>query len=154
MDINGDGAVDLTFQRDDLGFYLSSGASTGMPTTSLAFQHGGTPVFIRRQMQFADINGDSQSDAIWQGNDNQFWVNYGSAGGYTGASLVATHGGAFNPYKVQYVDVTGDGGKDLIYHGDDNRFWLSASNGSNFATLFTVPATAAQLILMLSNTLM
>ena len=123
---------DLILQNNSLQFWTSSGSSTGLVSTSLSFEHGGTPGFTRDQMQFADINGDGYSDAIWQGNDNQFWANFGGSSGFGGSSLVNTHGGAFDPNKVQYVDVTGDGAQDLIFHGDDNRFWLSKSNGTNF----------------------
>ena len=152
QDINGDGNIDLFFQNGINRtngwnqFWITYGDSSGLPgptsgpyandVAELAFEHGGPTDFIRGQLQFADINGDGYSDAIWQGKDNQFWANFGSNSGFGGSystpSLVNTHGGAFDPDKVKYVDVTGDGAEDLIFHGDDNRFWLSQSNGTNF----------------------
>jgi hypothetical protein len=132
-DINGDGRMDLTFQNESLQFYLSLGTANGLGTAALALTHGGTPSFIRNQTQFCDVNGDTFADAVFQGLDNQFWVNYGSASGYTGASFLTAHGGPFSPTQVQYADVTGDGADDMIFHGVDNQFWLAASNGTGFA---------------------
>ena len=132
QDIDGDGKTDLILQNNSLQFWTTSGSSSGLVSTQLGFEHGGTSGFTRKQMQFADINGDGYSDAIWQGNDNQFWSNFGSSSGFGGSSLVNTHGGTFDPDKVQYVDATGNGAQDLIFHGNDNRFWLSKSNGTNF----------------------
>ena len=145
-DIDGGGSIDIVFQVRNLtytnrstqsythnnygSFEYAIGSHDGV---SGVINHNSSGDFHINQMQFADINGDGATDAIWQGFDNQFWINYGGYGGLRGiSSLVDTHGGDFNPDKVQYVDVTGDGAQDLIYHGDDNRFWLSKSNGTNF----------------------
>jgi hypothetical protein len=132
QDINGDGKLDITFETSSLQFWLTDGTSTGLSASSLAFQHGGNSGFIRDQTQFADINGDGYMDSIFQGLDNRFWANKGSASGFTGAQQVVQHGGAFDPALVQYADVTGDGADDMIYQGLDNRFWLSKSNGTGF----------------------
>lgn len=132
QDINGDGRVDLTFQNENLQFYLSLGTTNGLGTATLALTHGGTPSFIENQTQFCDVNGDGYADAVFQGLDNRFWANFGSASGFTGSSFLTQHGGPFSPAQVQYVDVTGDGADDMVFHGVDNRFWLARSNGSGF----------------------
>ena len=95
----------------------------GFSGASLVAEHGGG--FNTAQVQYADTNGDSKSDLIFQGTDNRFWVQLGESDGFGGATLAATHGGGFNPEQVQYSDLNGDGKTDLLFQGSDNRFWAN-----------------------------
>ncbi|MDC1183973.1 FG-GAP-like repeat-containing protein [Gammaproteobacteria bacterium] len=140
-DISGDGLVDIIMETSDHDFYFSSGtgsgASGGLGTASVGLQHGGPSGFTENQVQFTDMNGDGKYDSVYQGIDNRFWVNYGQDVGFSGASLVAEHGGGFNTAQVQYADTNGDSKSDLIFQGTDNRFWvqLGESDGFGGATL-------------------
>ena len=105
-DINGDGAVDWMFQRDDLGFYLSSAAQLACQLRHLLFSMVAllflsadkcslpTSMATVRVMLFGrvmTINSGlimDQPEAI-------------------PASLVATHGGAFNPPKCSMSTLLG-----------------------------------------------
>jgi hypothetical protein len=149
-DIDGGGSIDIVFQVRNRTYTNKSTPSYTNPSYGSfeyamgshdnvlgVINHSSMGDFHINQMQFADINGDGATDAIWQGFDNQFWITSGGYGGFSGNSyLIDTHGGDFNPDKVKYVDVTGDGTDDLIYHGDDNRFWLSKSK--SYGTYFNL----------------
>jgi serralysin len=133
QDVNGDGKMDVTLQDSNLKFWLSTAGGGGLSSTALGLQHGGNPVFLRDQTQFADINGDGYKDALFQGNDNRFWANKGSVSGFENSTLVMTHGGIMDVAMVKYTDMTGDGKDDMMYHGQDNRFWMSTGSADGFA---------------------
>jgi hypothetical protein len=135
-DINGDGRMDVTLQTDSHVFHFAagsgSGATGGLSAPTIGLIHGGPPGYIRDQVRFADANADGRFDAIFQGLDNRFWINFGADQGYTGARLAAEHGGPFNPEQVHYADINGDHRADLIFHGIDNRFWVNPGTNDGF----------------------
>jgi serralysin len=137
VDTTGDGRVDIIMETDSHQFYFASGSGSGstggLSTASVGLTHGGASGFIENQVQFYDVNGDGRYDSIFQGLDNRFWANFGTDSGFSGATLVGQHGGAFNTAQVQYADTNGDSKIDMIFQGTDNRFWVSTGEASGFS---------------------
>ncbi len=107
---------------------LLTGLSLSQPMQTV--EHGGT--FIAGQASYADVNGDSKADLIFQGVDNQFWLSRSNGTGFDSPRSVMKHGGTFVAGQASYADVNGDSKADLIFQGVDNQFWLSRSNGTGF----------------------
>ena len=89
-DINGGGSIDIVFQvrnrtytnkstrsYTDHNYGSFEYAMGSHDNVSGVINHNSMGDFHINQMQFADINGDGATDAIWQGFDNQFWITSG-----------------------------------------------------------------------------
>ena len=74
----------------------------------------GFPITTTRQKghQFADINGDGLTDAVYEGTGENWYYNVNTGYGFAAAELI---GPIANDDYVKVQDVTGDGRADLLY---------------------------------------
>jgi hypothetical protein len=116
---------------------VSLSTGTGFTVPAVWAQHGSsTP----DQIQYADVNGDGKTDAIYFDTvrDNRVWVNLSTGSGFSGREVWLQHGPSA-PDQIQYADVNGDGKADALYFDvlRSRGVWVSLSTGTGF--------TAAQL---------
>jgi len=100
-------------------------------------------------MQFADINGDGRTDAIFQTEDDHIWLSLADGQGLAPAFHAFDHGSTFREGEVQFADVNGDSQMDMIVQRasvnapDPERggatlqgFWVSYGSESGFQGVF------------------
>ncbi len=133
-DVNGDGKADAlyfdTFRSNGVWVSLSSGS--GFTAPQMWLQHGeSTP----NQIQYADVNGDGKTDALYFETlgSGRVWVSLSNGSGFTAPEMWLQHGES-TPNQVQYGDVNGDGKADALYFDTlrSGGVWVSLSTGSFF----------------------
>jgi hypothetical protein len=137
-DVNGDAKVDALY-FDTLrsnGVWVSLSTGSDFSNAQLWLQHGpSTP----DQIQYADVNGDKKSDALYFDTfrSRGVWVSLSTGTGFTSGQMWLEHGES-TPDQIQYSDLNGDGKADAIYYDTlrSGGVWVNLSNGNSFTTSF------------------
>jgi len=82
------------------------------------------------QVQFADVNGDGRTDAIFQTEDNRFWLSLSNGDGLDPAFQAFDHGLTFQEGQIQFAEVNGDGFMDMIMQGTTGKAVGPQANGT------------------------
>ena len=138
-DIDGDNNADAiyfdTFRTMGVWVGLSNGIDGfNKPGSGMWWQHGGsTPDMI----QYADVDGDNNADAIYFDTFRTMGVLVGLSNGIDGFSKPGSgmwwQHGVSTPGMIQYADVNGDNNADAIYFDTirSKGVWVGLSNGVN-----------------------
>jgi hypothetical protein len=133
-DVNGDGKADAlyfdTLRSKQVWVSLSTGSGFMPPQPWV--QHGdSTP----NMMQYADVNGDGLTDALYfdTARSKCVWVSLSTGSGFTPPQSWVCHGDS-TPDMMQYADVNGDGRVDALFFDTtrSKQVWVSLSTGSGF----------------------
>ena len=133
-DVNGDGHVDALYFDTLRSRQVRVSLSTGSGFTPLQpwVQHGdSTPDMI----QYADVNGDGQADALYFDSlrSQCVWVSLSTGSGFTVPQSWVCHDDSMSA-MILYRDVNGDGSTDALYFDTlrSKQVWVSLSTGSSF----------------------
>jgi hypothetical protein len=135
-DVNSDGMADVlyfdTWRSKCIWVSLSVGS--GFTEEQPWLCYGGSPT--PDMMQYADVDGDGQMDALLFNEGNQVWVSKSTGNGFTSAELWLQHGPS-TPDMIQYKDINGDGMADALYFDTSRskKVYVSLATGSGFTIL-------------------
>jgi 6-phosphogluconolactonase (cycloisomerase 2 family) len=136
-DVNGDGRADyLNFDSvGDAVLRVALSNFGDFTPPEIWLQHGESSP---NQVQYADVNGDGKTDALYFDTfrSNGVWVSLSTGSGFTIPQMWLQHGES-TPNQIQYADVNGDGKADALYFDTlrSGGVWVSLSTGNSF----TVP---------------
>jgi hypothetical protein len=146
-DVNGDGRVDLVYNRDDTHeYWVMFGKTDGAFDTAQKWglRDSGNGVGYDGKAQWlADVNGDGCADLVYNRDDTrEYWVILGKReipkGMILSDKLAGTRQNDVGyDGKAQWLaDVNGDGRADYVYnHNDTAEYWVMLSQEDNtFAT--------------------
>jgi Ca2+-binding RTX toxin-like protein len=137
-DVNGDGLTDALYydtnRSGGIWVGINDGSSFRGAGTGQWWEHGASSPDM---IQYADVNGDGLTDALYfdTSRSGGIWVGINDGKSFRGAGTGQWwEHGASSPEMIQYADVNGDGRKDAIYT-DISRsrgVWVGINNGQSF----------------------
>jgi hypothetical protein len=129
-DFNGDGRVDITFEKTDrhqLSWFLRGNSVVGTRTLN----GGKTIGTVWTLSAQADFNADGQADLLWQHNDGRMIVWFMAGNAFASSSSVNGGVKAGNGWRVVGTgDFNADGSTDILFQHTGGKLKVWFLNGT------------------------